>query len=847
MNIKIRRLAGALLLGASCLHTPLLHADPVQDHPRLWLTSQDLPRLRAWAADPQNGLYQQGLKKALQRAVDTYNTRLFPNGQPNPDWLNRVDGGTSAYVQYPPEAYAEFFAFLSLIDPDLSQRPVHALRARNLLMYVIDRAALGVASGQPYRSPAFAVGDRSRWWGEAFPLTVDWIYSAVDAQGQPVLSAADKAKIRQVFLRWSGENIHAATAGNEHPQPIGVTDSPELLDDKLQLRWAANNFYLNHMRNLTLLSLSMDATDDPPVDPAKSADELGNTLHSYVHNVTGAWLYQTYAMFERPDLVAANLNVPEEGLGMAHGGLPAEGLYYGNNVGRLVQSLLALKTAGYLDSSAAGAPPQTRLGESDYWSQFVDGLLHTLTPTPVTYTDANHAHLGQVYEAANYGDTSRLWIQNSLVDAYSALGVFDYLAGNSSRWEKERWIVANVGEGGAAKFHYRNDSIWGSPSPSRAILNFMMYDPSQPAPADPRPALPTHRLVETGGFGRVLARTDWSPLASWFTYRCSWISINHQVGDCNQIEFYRKGEWLTKEHTSYSEGNDYIGKTPDYHNTLSLQNDTPSSIAWFETGIVARGGQWTEGGAQGDPAVRLSDGEGYVFAEGDATQLYNTKTNPWDSTANAQDIVHASRSVVWLKPDHIVVYDRAVSGHEGRFKRFNLALTGPAALNGDLATLNTAKGQTLHVRTLLPANAVRTVAPVEDVMRRADKEPTTHRLIVETLDSDTRFLHVIQGADGGAGASPATLLESGDGAYQGVAVAGTAVLFRKGTDLAVPASGLSYSAPPGVGLHLVSGLSPLAGYSVAFTNSGSGVTVTITPGGSYTTDKAGVLRVPAGE
>ena len=37
-------------------------------------------------------------------------------------------------------AYAEFFAFWSLIDPDPSARPVHAQRARSLLMHVMNEA-----------------------------------------------------------------------------------------------------------------------------------------------------------------------------------------------------------------------------------------------------------------------------------------------------------------------------------------------------------------------------------------------------------------------------------------------------------------------------------------------------------------------------------------------------------------------------------------------------------------------------------------------------------------------------------------------------------------------------------
>lgn len=66
-----------------------------------------------------------------------------------------------------------------------------------------------------------------------------------------------------------------------------------------------------------------------------------------------------------------------------------------------------------------------------------------------------------------------------------------------------------------------------------------------------------------------------------FDYRASWESINHQDDDGGQFEFYRKGEWLTKEMSNYD------NNAAVYHNTLALQNyyvnGTPA-LQWFETG-----------------------------------------------------------------------------------------------------------------------------------------------------------------------------------------------------------------------------------------------------------------------
>ncbi len=118
----------------------------------------------------------------------------------------------------------------------------------------------------------------------------------------------------------------------------------------------------------------------------------------------------------------------------------------------------------------------------------------------------------------------------------------------------------------------------GNSTASQSILYYLLFDPAAPAPADPRPGRPL--LFVDPAYGRVLARTDWTPEASWFDYLCGWETINHQLGDCNQFELWRKGEWLVKERSGYS--NDFIAATSDYHDTLAVQNDVPENLQWYE-------------------------------------------------------------------------------------------------------------------------------------------------------------------------------------------------------------------------------------------------------------------------
>jgi hypothetical protein len=809
-------------------------ATPATGHPRIWIRPADVTRLQSWAT-AANPMYAQGLQPSVAAALDTYNTQFYPNGQPNPTW---PDPGDPNWVAYTTEAYAEIFAFMSLVDPDPTERAAYGARARNLLMHVMNEAVKGVdtsATPAPFRSPSFATYNRANYWGEAFGLTVDWAY--------PYFSAADKATIQKVFLIWSDECVHASTTSDEHPQPIGVLNDPSLLADTQQLRWAANNYYTGHMRDLTMMSLALDPADDPPVSASSPVNQLGNSMRSYLADVTGAWLYQQYAVYTDAATASAALGAPAAGLGVASGGLSVEGFLYGDSLGNLHEAMLALHTAGYDDPSISG--PQAALVQSPYWDRYLSGFLQSIAATPQTPTDPNFNYLGPIYSMSSYGDILHFWIVPEMVTLFASLGVMDQTTGNTTRLPALRWIAENVIQGGAGQLYQRASSVWGNSYASFSILYFMLFDPTAATPADPRPGRP---LVFTDpAFGRVVARTDWTPNATVFDYLCNWETINHQVGSANEFELWRKGEWLAKERTGYS--NDFVFATSDYHDTLAIQNDTPADLAWFETATSARGGQWTNGDNAGDPTMLSSSGTApglpWVYAYGDATNLYN---RPGVSAADsAMDVLHASRSIVWLEPDHVVVYDRATTKTASRFKRWNLTLLADPVISGHTATVTTAGGQRFTIQNLAPATATLTVSAAEAFDSVADLEPTQYRLVVEdpSLPADVRFLHVLEMADKGVPVGVAEEVQSATGTpFQGAATAGSVVMFP--VDPSVAFAGTSYVAPAGTTNQLVTGLTPGAGYTVTTQQGSSGTLVSVTPGGSSLADAAGVLVVTLG-
>jgi hypothetical protein len=247
----------------------------------------------------------------------------------------------------------------------------------------------------------------------------------------------------------------------------------------------------------------------------------------------------------------------------------------------------------------------------------------------------------------------------------------------------------------------------------------------------------------------------------------------------------------------------------------------------------------------GDPTSLDSAGPGFEFIQTDMTSLYN-RPSFWTPANAMLDIQHASRSILHLNNDFVVVYDRATSLHAGLFKRFNLNFITTPTIDSTnrLVTETTPNGQKLFVRSLLPANVtIRWLVAGSGVYPVAETEPTIGRVVIEDTNCPTniRFLHVLQAADAGASAMPATLVQSYSGnAFDGAQVGNALVLFAN--DLKAAFTGTSYCAPLTATTHYVSGLKPNASYDIAQQADIYGNwQITITPGTAFPADSAGLL------
>ena len=767
----------------------------VTGHPRIWITASDLPRLRAWAV-ASNPMYAQGLQKIAIRAKSDMDSNQIVCTTTISETINFC------------ETTAELFAFMSLVDPVSAERADYAQRARTILM---DRLITPLLQGP--HDPAFIADNRSRWTGEAYFTTADWIY--------PSLTASDKGKLLQLYTIWANDLINANTTTDGHPDPLGngpgfiytydllkpYENSPTLVSDRNVVRFSGNNYYTSELRLLTLLSLVLDPQDDP-----------NNDVRKFISTATGTRGY-----------VLDNLMTND-----CKGGLFAEGFEYSpQTTAYLAQYFLALRTAGVDDPAKYG--PQVVLSNNPFWPDLLASRFHTLSPStlddPATYNAMGFD--SPVYLPSNYGDMQRYLFRDE-VALSGPLALYAQSRGDSSTLNLIRWAVAYLPPGGIDKVVSRGGDYSDFPGKLQSIFYFLLFDPSVDPKAlpDPRLSMAVNQYVP--GIGHLYSRTGWDTQAAWFHFRSGWNAVDHQHRDALSFNLYRKGEWLTKGLSSYS-----LGLTNTY-NSMTIQN-APVSRTDYRLQISNTGSQWSM--VEDTPAARAAAqnfikayafANGYTYALGDATYLYNSEHE------SLSDVSHASRSIVWIKPDFVITYDRAETANtnQNRFKQVWVQTVNQATVTGNRAIAVNNSGQQLIITSLLPANAAVTTEQT-DTADAAQAEPIKFRVKIDAAGEPqtVRFLTLLQGADSGAPPENPTYIQSTGGtSFEGVAIHGIAVLFPHNMNDGISMSSLSYSVPASVKIHMITGLAANTSYSVSM-----GPTITISPGPGITSNAGGVL------
>jgi hypothetical protein len=195
-----------------------------------------------------------------------------------------------------------------------------------------------------------------------------------------------------------------------------------------------------------------------------------------------------------------------------------------------------------------------------------------------------------------------------------------------------------------------------------------------------QPDLPARPLAELAttywapGTGQLMMRSSWEPTATYANFICGPYTESHAHRDQGSFVLF-KGTWLATDANVFSRSG--IEQEEELHNLVR-----------FETGgTTARQGYGTA-----CALGALADNRNFTYASARVTPVYRKQPA----------VAKSEREFLFVKPDTLVVLDRAVAASAGTRRIWTLNLGTTPEISGD--TINVAEGRDrLEVRRLSPA------------------------------------------------------------------------------------------------------------------------------------------------
>jgi hypothetical protein len=289
------------------------------------------------------------------------------------------------------------------------------------------------------------------------------------------------------------------------------------------------------------------------------------------------------------------------------GGFWAEGWNYG---GLASENVLlagqALATAGDAQEASGLGPA----AEERHWASDVIGNLISSQPTPATVYDGGDGY--------NYPEPLP---DDDLVNVLAAM------ADDPTARSDANYILQDRPDGSAPDY-----------------LSLILGNPS--APASFWSAAPL--AYDAQGQGLVTARADWSYQSTWLSFQLgNPVQADHQTDSPGMLEVQRGGDALLINPQAWAEIQDE-----------SIRGGFSNSVVIDDNGDGAQRYRFNPGLWYGTPGVVMTAYEatsGFVYAAGDYTAAYSLPDDPGGGGSATQ----LTRDVVYLRPDFIVVHDRA--------------------------------------------------------------------------------------------------------------------------------------------------------------------------------------------
>lgn len=318
----------------------------------------------------------------------------------------------------------------------------------------------------------------------------------------------------------------------------------------------------------------------------------------------------------------------------------------------------------------------------------------------------------------------------------------------------------------------------------------------------------------TKGTGALYARSDWGTGAVWMSMSVGPVfSLGHEHLDRGHITLQRGADYLLKDSGDYG-----AYDTVPWHNTLGFGNgNTPSQCGGDDGGNVT--------------PPRYVEANEFVYGQEDMTKSY------------CNGVSRVVRTVVYVRPDVLLVHDQAQTSDAATKKQFNLNFGAAIAQSGDVFSA-VVGGSKLFMRSLVPSSPSPTITPAGTPVTGANGtfalQGYNYRIATSGQTADS-FLHLFQiTSSDQAQMKPSAYLRSADSRAQGAAVdmGDKRWVILSSISGAELSGTLAYTLPVACPCsHVVGDLPPNTSYQVAVYDAGGSPIQTL----SLTTDARGVL------
>ena len=278
--------------------------------------------------------------------------------------------------------------------------------------------------------------------------------------------------------------------------------------------------------------------------------------------------------------------------------------------------------------------------------------------------------------------------------------------------------------------------------------------------------LPHARHFEN--MGQIFMRSGSGPEDTYALFGAGGILRQHRHYDNLNFWIYHRGFQTVDSGTRAKEDDgehlqNYYAQTVAHNCVLIDMPDEPISDYWNGTVHVQEGGQYITNASD---VLAFETDDTYTYVAGDATEAYRP-----------EKCEQCTRQMVFVYPNHFVIFDRVRSTEPEYTKRWLLHTAREPKIDGATITADGGEGR-LFCRTLLPADAVLTPVggegqrfmcggrnwPVPDGVE-VTENMGWGRVEVSAPEqaAQQNFLHVIQVGDGGLEAMDAVERIDGEG------------------------------------------------------------------------------------